>query len=273
MSPRSELHTDDWVLCTGTLRDGTLPEKIRAASAAGFRGLSVRPHEYVSARADGWSDADLIALLDDCNIAVAELDPIMTWLPGATPHATSAHSVDEFLHIADVLRPDCLSVLIEPDWRGDLHDAIEPFARLCDLAAVGGHTCALEFFSWSPLNTLAQTYELIAAADRPNAALIFDTWHHYRVGGTKADLRQVDGSRIVGVQLSDAPATPTITPVSVECMRDRRWPGEGDSGVLATVAALRATGCTAPLGIEVFGGGDPLTRANEAARAIRALLG
>jgi sugar phosphate isomerase/epimerase len=108
---------------------------------------------------------------------------------------------------------------------------------------------------------------------RTNGTLIFDTWHHYRVGGTADDLDRVDARRIVGVQLSDAPATPTIGEVAKECMADRRWPGEGDAEVAVTVARLRRRGCTAPLGVEVFGGGDPFERARQAATALARLTG
>jgi sugar phosphate isomerase/epimerase len=198
---------------------------------------------------------------------------VMSWLPGAQPDARNAHSVDDILRIADVLQPDCLSVLVEPSYRGSLADAVEPFAALCERAAGDGQRCALEFFAWSPLRTLADAWHLIDAAGAPNGALIFDTWHHYRVGGTVDDLDQVDARRIVGVQLSDAPSTPAIGEVAKECMADRRWPGEGDAEVAGTVARLRHRGCAAPLGIEVFGAGDPFERARRAATALARLTG
>jgi sugar phosphate isomerase/epimerase len=171
------------------------------------------------------------------------------------------------------LQPDCLSVLVEPSYLGSLDQAVEPFAALCERAATGGHRCALEFFAWSPLHTLVDTWRILEGAGAANGGLIFDTWHHYRVGGTADDLDQVDARRIVGVQLSDAPATPTTSDVARECMADRRWPGEGDAEVAGTGARLRQRGCTAPLGIEVFGAGDPFERARHAATALARLTG
>jgi sugar phosphate isomerase/epimerase len=267
------LGPDATVLCTGTLAGVALIDKVRAAAAAGFTALSVRPREYDTWLEDGWSPNDVRAFFDDHGVAVAELDPVMSWLPGAQPDARNAHSVDDILRIADVLQPDCLSVLVEPSYRGSLDDAVEPFAALCERAAGDGHRCALEFFAWSPLRTLADAWRIIDAAGAPNGALIFDTWHHYRVGGTVDDLDHVDARRIVGVQLSDAPARPTIGEIAKECMADRRWPGGGDAEVAGTVARLRHRGCTAPLGIEVFGGGDPFERARLAATALARLTG
>jgi sugar phosphate isomerase/epimerase len=65
------------VLCSGTIRRASIPTTVRAASAAGFDGVSLYFDEYRAARADGWSDADLRALLDDHGVAVAELDGVM----------------------------------------------------------------------------------------------------------------------------------------------------------------------------------------------------
>ena len=270
---RAALGAGDTVLCTGTLAGVALIDKVRAAAAAGFTALSVRPREYDMWLDDGWRPADVRAFFDDHGLAVAELDPVMSWLPGARPDTRTAHSIDDILRIAAVLEPDCLSVLVDPSYRGSLDDAVAPFAELCERAAIDGRRCALEFFAWSPLRTLADAWRIIEGSAAPNGALIFDTWHHYRVGGTATDLDAVDARRIVGVQLSDAPATPTIDEVAKECMAARLWPGEGDADVAGTVARLRQLGCTAPLGIEVFGGGDPFERARHAATALARLTG
>jgi 4-hydroxyphenylpyruvate dioxygenase len=267
------LGPDDAVLCTGTLAGVPLIDKVNAAAGAGFRALSVRPREYEAWLTTGWSSRDIRVFFDDLGVAVAELDPVMAWLPGASPDPRNAHSIDEILRIAEVLRPDCLSVLVDPSYTGTIDEMVEPFAGLCRRAAKDGYRCALEFFAWSPLHTLADTWHVIALAGQPNGALIFDTWHHFRVGGTAADIDGVDARRIVGVQLSDAPAVPTMTPLAKECMAARLWPGEGDADVAGTVRQLRAAGCAAPLGIEVFGSGDPGERARRAAAALAGLRG
>ena len=268
---RANLGPNDAILCTGTLAGVTLGDKVRAASTAGFRALSVRPREYDAWIGEGWHPTDVRTFFDDHGVAVAELDPVMSWLPGADPDARNSHTVDEILRIAEVLEPHCLSVLIDPSYRGSIDEAIAPFAALCAQAANYGHLCALEFFAWSPLHTVHDAWRMIAEAGHPAGAIIFDTWHHYRVGGSVGDLDEIDVRRIVGIQLSDAPATPTIPEVAKECMAARLWPGEGDAGVAATVDHLRAGGCGAPLGVEVFGAGDPIERAHRAAAALAGL--
>jgi sugar phosphate isomerase/epimerase len=268
---RANLGPHDSVLCTGTLAGVSLRDKVSAASVAGFRALSVRPREYEAWLGEGWRPSDVRTYFDDHGVAVAELDPVMSWLPGVAVDPRHAHTVDEILRIAEVLEPHCLSVLIDPSYQGSIEAAIEPFAELCRRVASDGHPCALEFFAWSPLRTLREAWRMVDQAGEPNGALIFDTWHHYRAGGVAGDLDAVDMRRIVGIQLSDAPATPRIAEVAKECMTDRRWPGEGDADVAATVAHLRDGGCTAPLGVEVFGSGDPVERAHRAAAALAGL--
>jgi sugar phosphate isomerase/epimerase len=267
---RPHLNAHDTVLCTGTLAGVSLIDKVRAAATAGFRALSVRPREYEAWLGEGWRATDVRTFFDDHGVAVAELDPVMTWLPGATPDPRNGHSIDEILRIAEALQPDCLSVLFDPSYAGSIDEAVEPFAQLCAKAATDGHRCALEFFAWSPLRTLGDAWRIVAEAGAPNSGLIFDTWHHFRVGGTAADLEDIDASRVIGVQLSDAPSVSTIPELAKECMAARLWPGDGDADVAGTVRQLRARGCRAPLGVEVFGSGDPVERAH---RAVAALVG
>ena len=57
-----ELAFDDLVLCAGTVSASGLKERVQAAAAAGYTGISVFADDYDRARADGLSDADLRAL-------------------------------------------------------------------------------------------------------------------------------------------------------------------------------------------------------------------
>lgn len=77
------LEPGDLVLCSGTLRRGVgFAERLDAAVAGGFRGISLWGHDYRAARAEGLSDADLVHMLDDHGLAVAELDPGLVVVAG-----------------------------------------------------------------------------------------------------------------------------------------------------------------------------------------------
>lgn len=261
------LAPSDLVMCTGTMRGVDFATKARAASNAGFDAISIRPAEYDELVALGWSAADIRSFLADLGLGVAELDPVMTWLPGAEA-PPGMHAVDEVLAIARALRPDCVSVLVPVAAPLHLGEATVAFAALCDRAADDGVRLAIEFFAWSPLCSLADTWTIVRDAGRANGGIILDTWHHARRGGTVDDIDLVDAVRIWGVQIADAPARPVLDDLAAECRHHRRWPGEGELPLDAIVQALRVGGCRAPLSIEVFG--DTTDAADASARARRA---
>lgn len=75
------LGRDDLVLCSATLLRTPLREKIAAAAAAGFSALSLWVSDVVQARADELDDADLRTRLAAHGLEIAELDPLLHWLP------------------------------------------------------------------------------------------------------------------------------------------------------------------------------------------------
>ena len=77
------LGPEDLVLCAGTLATASFRERAEAAAAAGFAGVSLFVTDHLRARAEGLSDADLRAILGDSGIAVAEVDPLLRWVPEA----------------------------------------------------------------------------------------------------------------------------------------------------------------------------------------------
>src|SRR6187397_522248 len=82
---RMALGPGDLVLCSGTLaREATLRERVDAAVAGGFSGISLWGRDYGRARRDGLDDAGIRSLLADHGLAVAELDLAWWWLPGAS---------------------------------------------------------------------------------------------------------------------------------------------------------------------------------------------
>ena len=63
--------------------DVTFDARVKAASRAGYRGISIRPSEYNGALKQGLDDAAMLKLLADNNVEVTEIGLATTWLPGA----------------------------------------------------------------------------------------------------------------------------------------------------------------------------------------------
>ncbi|HEY6427495.1 MAG TPA: sugar phosphate isomerase/epimerase [Acidimicrobiales bacterium] len=279
------LAPDDLVLCSGTIgRDTPFRDRLEAATAAGYQAVSLWGRDYQSARDEGYSDADLVALLDDHGLVVAELDPVWWWTPGAEafsippeldPIDVFRFGASELFRIGEALGARSVNAVdvVGGDWT--VADAAASFAALCDRAAEHGLLVHLEWLAWSRIPDLATALEVVTLADRPNGGLNVDMWHCARTGTSADDLLAVPGDRVLAVQVDDGPEEPEDNLIEAT-LHDRLLPGEGAFDLLGYLGSLRAIGARAPLGIEVFSdelhASGPVEAAARAAQATRALL-
>jgi sugar phosphate isomerase/epimerase len=275
----------DLVLCSGTLPRGVpLRERVEAAGAGGFSGISLWGRDYWAARQEGFVDADIRGLLDDYGLSVAELDPAWWWLPGAgavtIPVEADTEEVfrydeRELFRIADAVGARSLNAVdvFGGAWRTD--DAAEAFASLCDRAAEHELLVHIEFLPWSRIPDLATAWEIVRLADRPNGGLAVDAWHYFRSGADDATLRSIPGDRVIGIQLDDGPAKAEANLIEAT-LHERLLPGDGEFDLVTLLGTLRHIGCTAPIGVEVFSDAlhelAPAEAAHRAGRATRKLL-
>lgn len=246
----------DLILCSGSLPHAGFEEMVRVASRAGFEGITVWPRDYRGALESGLEPADLRALLADHGIAVADLDPLLTWLPPSVggwvdpgPYADATER--DFFEMAEVLSAQSVNVAQGfGDWL-DLDGAAEAFAGLCDRAWEFGLLVTVEFLPWSGIPDVSTAYDLVSRAGRPNGRVLVDVWHFFRGPSTLDQLAALPASAVGSVQLDDAPAEPAPDLV-VETMEARLIPGEGDAPVLEILRTLDRMGADAPIGVEVF---------------------
>ncbi len=255
------LDADKTVLCSGTLRSGlSFRERVAAAAAGGFSGISLWGRDYRVARDEGLSDRDIALLLDDQGLSVGELDPAWWWLPGAAAiHIPPEHDQEqifrytepELFAVADAVGARSLNAVDVFGGSWSMDEAAVAFAGLCDRAADHGLLVHLEFLPWSRIPDLATAWRVVAAADRPNGGLMVDAWHYFRSDPDGELLRSIPGPSILGLQLCDAPATPEADPLHAT-LHERLLPGDGELPLRTLLADVRATGSEAPLGVEVF---------------------
>ena len=255
------LGAGDSVLCSGTLRSGiSFRERVAAAEAGGFSGLSLWGRDYEVARDEGLSDRDIRLLLGDHGLSVGELDPAWWWLPGASDiHIPPEHdhelifrySEPELFAVADAVGARSLNAVDVFGGQWSLDEAAAAFAGLCDRAAEHGLLVHLEFLPWSRIPDLATAWQVVGAANRPNGGLMLDAWHYFRSTPDGALLRSIPGTSILGLQLCDAPATPEDDPLHAT-LHARLLPGDGELPLPTLLADVQATGTAAPIGVEVF---------------------
>jgi sugar phosphate isomerase/epimerase len=246
------LGPDDLVLHAGTLRRASLAEKCAAAVAGGFRAITLYPEDVARARAAGLALRDVRALIADHGLVLADLDPLLRWLPGEEiPPGVPAATEQEFYAIAEAVGARSLNVAQGFGAKIDLDRAAEALAGVCDRAREHGLLVTLEYLPWSGIPDLKTALAIVERSGRANATLMFDSWHSFRGPTDDAQLEAIPGARIGSVQLNDAPAEPAGDLVS-ETLNARLLPGEGAIPLLRWIRILDRIGSRAPIGVEVF---------------------
>jgi len=248
----------DLVLCAGTVPQAGFVERCAAAAEAGFTGVSFFLDDLQRARREGRSDADLVAVLRDHGLAVAELDPLIDWMPGAgLGNDASAdgegffgYREADFHAAAELLGARSINVVLYADRELPIDAVAEGFAGVCDRAREHGLLAHLEFLPWTQVRDLPAALAIVQAAGRDNGGVLLDAWHHFRGGVPDAALEPA-ARRVFAIQLDDAPTTPEESPVA-ETLQRRLLPGAGDADLVEMIRRLDAGGCSAPVGVEVF---------------------
>ncbi len=273
----------DLVLCAGTIPQASFHARVAAAAEAGFSAVSLFASNYYGARGEGLDDSELRRILSDYGIVVAELDPLIRWIPGAElgseVNAQGAaffqYGEEDFYVIADALGARSINVVVVTDTSFSEEQLAEAFAGLCDRAGGHGLLVHLEFLPWTQIPDILSALRLIEKADRPNGGIMLDSWHHFRSGIGDEALRSVPGERILGLQLNDAPRQPEADPVE-ETTRRRLLPGAGAIDLAGLLRCLEEIQAPAPVGVEVFSDElaalSPVEAARRAGAATRAVL-
>jgi sugar phosphate isomerase/epimerase len=259
--------TEQFILSFGTLRDAAFGDRVAAAAAAGVAEIGLHIGEYLRMQQRGWTDKAMMALLNQYTVRISEIEMIAGFAaePGPAgvagrPQLTYADPVVEqaAFAMADAFGCRHLQAVgafapaaLEPN-------AAEAFGALCDRAAAHDLLVALEFVPYTNVPDVATAHAIVSKAARPNGGLCVDSWHFFRGCPDFRQLTAVDGGQIFMVQLNDGPQQPDTPQQMDDAVHNRRLPGEGDFELQDFLRALNATGCQAPISIEVYS--DPLSQ-------------
>jgi sugar phosphate isomerase/epimerase len=265
-------------LCWGTVMRASLPDLIGAASAAGFDAVSLTPAMYADAVASGISPPDIRQRCSDAGVEVSLIDPLMSALPGS-PDPEGAGG--RFGALFNYGEEDCYRMAAALDVRTvnvahymgadvPLASLIDALGGLCERAGAHGLRLLLEFMPEGSVPDLATALTIVRATGAVNLAVMFDTWHFFRTGGSLDDLEGVAPGEVGGLQASDALSAQHGV---VEAkMNSRLLPGEGAVPIGALIDRLLTGDPEAFLGIEVFSDALDALPMDEAAALARASM-
>jgi sugar phosphate isomerase/epimerase len=265
-----------WVLWSGTVGlESPVPARIEAALAGGFSRLSLSPLDVARSAEQGTSPVELGRRVRDSGLGIV-MDPVMNWYPDPPPPRSrfGRFSAEDALQMCEALEVVAMTVIAQPTCSAPLEELADPFAAVCDRAAGFGAQVHLEFMPMSAVQDLATAWRIVAAADRPNGGLLFDTWHFFRGDPDFEVLARIPGDRIFGVQVDDADAE--VRGTLREDTVNRLLPGDGTFDLVRAVRALDAVGGLTWVGPEVISPAleamDPVDAACLAGQRVRDLL-
>jgi sugar phosphate isomerase/epimerase len=255
-----------------TALDAPPPDLVTAASDAGFGAVGIRvwPAAHESAYpmiGDTPMMKSTVARVNDTGIRVLDVE-VLRFRPD-TEH-------DHVLRILDAGAQlgahNVLVICNDPDEQR----VVDRFAATCEAAAERGMRACLEFMVFSSVKTLGDARRVVAKAGHLAGAILVDSLHLQRSGGTPAELAALPRELLPYAQLCDGPVEPVLPPEAVaqtEARGGRLFPGDGALPLRDLVHALPAG---APLAVEApvaaLAGLPPAERVRRAFLAVTRFL-
>jgi len=239
-----------------TTMKATLPEDIAAAGEAGFKALEIWAAKMDTYLANRSLD-DLNALFTKHRVRPASINSIeFITFRSAEDYALIQARCHELCARADALGCDKIVVVPSPtpdggaSWGEIRAESVRVLHDLADIAAPYGVQLAYEFlgFDWCSVRTLAQCWEIVQAANRPNVGLVIDTCHFYAGGSELRAIESVDPEKLLIFHINDVEARPTETIEDAH----RLLPGEGVIPLDEILSRLKKTGFDGLCSIELF---------------------
>jgi sugar phosphate isomerase/epimerase len=261
-------------LSASTLETVTYAERLDAAVAGDYQGIGLRPTHYKAARAQGLTDDDMRAMLDDRGLELTEIGFVAEWWETGEAASRSQAYEEVLYRLKDTLGGRHMMLIGGP--LTDPIDALaERFAGVCDRAAEHGLRVALEFLPWTDMRDAGIAWSIAEASGRKNGGVALDVWHHNRGSADDDLVRRIPADRVVTVQISDGERTPVGTDLE-DTFRRRLLPGQGEFEVIELIRLIEGMGVDAPIGTEVLSDDMRALPAAEVARlgaeATRAVL-
>ena len=246
-----ELGPDDFVwdfFCRSP--EDSMVARVRAASAVGFSAVGMHLGAWVQLTKHPDRIDELEHALDECNMALANIETLRGW---ASPSSPSERSLMQESMVWEITkRFQCRYVQVIGDYTGSIEEAAQGFGSLCDRASEYGLLVGLEPVpEMTNIDSLSVGVEIIERADRENGGICFDSWHLTRSTNQISDIARIPGGKIFATQWNDGSLTKTFDDYYTDTLSTRVPPGDGEFQLIAMMEAVQKNDCQAPIGLEV----------------------
>jgi 4-hydroxyphenylpyruvate dioxygenase len=230
---------------------GSLDEKLRAISSAGFDAVEIFENDLLSF---GGSPRDVGKLCSDLGLAICAFQPFRDFEGMPEPQrARNFTRVERKFDLMQELGTDLLLICsnVSPASLGGIDRAAADFGALGELAASRGLRVGFEALAWGRhVNDYRDAWEIVRRADHKSIGVILDSFHALAPAFPVTAIESIPADRIFLVQLADAPKLGLD--VLSWSRHFRCFPGQGDLPVADFMEAVLKTGYTGPLSLEIF---------------------
>jgi 4-hydroxyphenylpyruvate dioxygenase len=230
---------------------GSLDEKLRAISTAGFDAVEIFENDLLSFSG---SPRDVGRLCGDLGLAICAFQPFRDFEGMPEPQrARNFTRVERKFDLMQELGTDLLLICsnVSPASLGGIDRAAADFRALGELAASRGLRVGFEALAWGRhVNDYRDAWEIVRRADHKSIGVILDSFHALAPAFPVTAIGSIPADKIFLVQLADAPKLGLD--VLSWSRHFRCFPGQGDLPVADFMEAVRKTGYTGPLSLEIF---------------------
>lgn len=230
---------------------GTLSEKLRACSAAGFDGVEIFENDLVVSPD---SPAQIARYAADLGLAIDLYQPFRDF-EGVTAErlAQNLKRAAAKFRLMNSLGSDMMLVCSNVATASVADDelAAEQLHSLAELAADHGIRVAYEALAWGKyVSDFEHAQAIIDLADHPALGACLDSFHILSRGWDPQPIERLPTEKIFFVQLADA------TRLSMDVLswsrHHRVFPGEGGWDLPAFLTHVVRSGYSGPISLEVF---------------------